>query len=116
MSQPERYCAIQDCNLKTEHGRDLCPGHRKRLQRGRPVYGPLRETRLSRLEYLIEAGIALVEVDSENDQAWEQALDRMRRQAIAFAEELARSVQQGQQSPPTAEGHRTTNQGEEGQP
>ncbi len=62
------YCEVEGCERPAWRACGLCPAHLKRLQRGRPLGGPIEQ--LSPLERVIIAGSAWLEADAENDDQY----------------------------------------------
>lgn len=74
------YCAVPDC-IRPADGRYCCC-HRKRLQRGQSLGAPLDVAHLSPRGRVLEAAIALVEAESDEDH--QRAWVRLRKAALAW--------------------------------
>ena len=69
VSAPYCYCAAPDCRRPTRGGRELCEAHAKRVQRGQLLSPPIAEP-LSPRGRVLEAALAWVEADSEDDRVY----------------------------------------------
>lgn len=77
-------CSVSECDRPVARG-GLCWGHIKARQRGSaPELGPPATEPVAPLERLREAAIDYREVDSEDDDAYRRADDRLRKAAKAY--------------------------------
>lgn len=89
-------CLVDGCDRLEEFasGRSaggLCAGHRRRKALRQPLETPLNDgfaRRLTRHQTLLEAAIALSDVDTADDRAWHRAVDRHRKAALRYAAAL----------------------------
>ncbi len=98
MTDAERQrqkCLIDGCDRMEElvHGRPaggLCAGHRHRKKRGLDLTRPLdpsKSHRLSHWQMLHEAAVVLALAEEE---AYQRALDRLRKAAVRYGQRLLR--------------------------
>ncbi len=73
----ERECSVPGCGKPARPGRDLCHGHARRKERGKPLDGPLRPYRQPPWDR-IEAAAFDFAMAEEGDPAKELAKRRLR--------------------------------------
>lgn len=85
-------CAYPDCDHEAERG-DLCEGHAKQRQQGRPL-APLRDDSRSPLELLCDAARDYADADSDDDEEWKRALTNLRKIVVSYALRCAEVVRE----------------------
>lgn len=80
-----RMCAADEC-LRPAVGRQrYCMAHDQRQTRGQKLSTPIAERYESPFQRLVAAAIALADADSEDDVAFNRALDRLRKASLDHA-------------------------------
>lgn len=87
-------CIIDGCpNQEATHGGrkgGLCWGHYRRKQKGQTISGLLK-ARMSPWDRLLEAAIGYADADADDDRAWADAKDALRRAASAYGQSHGQS-------------------------
>lgn len=90
-----RFCTVDGCG-SVAHGQGLCQTHLWRKKNGWPeadLADPIdraqsRSNPLPAMDRAVEAAIALVDVDAEDDDAYLRAKDRFRKAMLSYAESI----------------------------
>jgi uncharacterized protein (DUF2384 family) len=79
-------CVVDGCERPAYRSTELCHAHRKRRQRGQALSPPVAE-RVTGFARVLEAAIAIVDCDSDDDGAFESAKSLLRKAAEAWVSE-----------------------------
>lgn len=84
-----RKCSVGACDRQREQWSQMCSGHRKRLDRGKPVGEHLRVyvSPEDRLSHLLDLAVRYANASAEDDEEYE----RYRQMLVDAAFALARS-------------------------
>lgn len=89
----ERYCEWPGCeNPSMTPRHPWCAMHYQRQHRGKPMNTPKAVTITDPFEALTQAAISLADCDSEDDDAWRKAENRLRYAARAFSDRVGKET------------------------
>jgi hypothetical protein len=92
MTECENYDV---CGRYAQSGQRFCTRCAKRLQRGLRIDDPVRERGLTAMQHLLDAALSYADSDSESEENYRLAVQRLKRAAIKFVLSRRRKLSVG---------------------